>query len=262
MINQEDDKQLGEVSESITQKADWEYEKLVRENPAYANTIRNVMLRMVAVDGGEFAHRRVPDDELVYLDPENTRVKQVIARFCAAGLLVKGNGYVEPADDTLVEEWSKVLLWKQQELRNLLLQRELTPIALQWETQKQQDKQAFRWLWNNDPRLPLIKQISEQKDSWLNAFESEFVKRSIERQRNQRRRIIVMIAGASASLYGLTILALYQLEISRLQEKAELVKTLLEPQPLEALVLAIQTMGENKYWMPWNILKSVDERLQ
>jgi hypothetical protein len=266
-MNEEDREDSGQLTQSLIQSADWEYEQLVGRNPAYANTIRNVMLRMVAVDGGEFAHRRVPDDELVYLDPENTRVKQVIARFCAAGLLVRrrgieGNGYIEPADDILVEEWSKLQSWKQQELRNLLLQRELTPIAHQWETQKQQDKQAFRLLWNNDPRLPLIKQISEQKDSWLNAFESEFVKRSIERQRNQRRRIIVMIAGASASLYGLTILALYQLEISRLQEKAELVKTLLEPQPLEALVLAIQTMGENKYWMPWNILKSVDERLQ
>ncbi len=267
MINQEDDKQLGEISESITQKADWEYEKLVRDDPAYANTIRNVMLRMVAVDRGELPRRRVSDDELVYLDPENTRVKQVIARFCAAGLLVKrqgieGNYYVEPADDILVDKWSKLLLWKQQELRNLLLQRELTPIAYQWANQKQQDKQAFRLLWNNDARLPLIKQICEEKDNWLNAFESEFVQCSIERKRHKRRRIIVMIAGAIASLYGLTIFALYQLEVSRLQEKAELVKTLLPTQPLEGLVLAIQTMGENKSWLPWNILKPVEDSLK
>jgi WD40 repeat protein len=266
-MNEEDREDSGQLTQSLIQSADWEYEQLVGRDRAYANTIRNVMLRMVALDGGELARRRVPDDELVYLEPENTRVKQVIARFCNAGLLVRrrgteGNGYVEPVDDILVEEWSKVLLWKQQELRNLLLQRELTPIALQWETQKQQDKQAFRWLWNNDPRLPLIKQICEEKDTWLNAFESEFFQRSIQQRRRKRRRIIVMMGGAIASLYALSLLALYQLEISRLQEKAELVKTLLPAQPLEALLLAIQTMGENKSWLPWNILKPVEDSLK
>ncbi|HAX76429.1 MAG TPA: hypothetical protein DCY88_11465 [Cyanobacteria bacterium UBA11372] len=267
MINQGNYKEFGEQIESISQRADWECEKLVRDDPACENTIRHVMLRMVAVNEPESVHRRVLDNELVYSEQEeNARLKKVIAQFCAAHLVVRkqdnqGNGYIEPADDTLVQKWSKVLLWKQQELRNLLLQRELTPIAYQWSNQKQ-DKQAFRLLWHNDPRLPLIKQICEQKDSWLNAFESEFVKSSIERQRHKRRRIIVMIGGAIASLYGLTIFALYQLEISRLQEKAELVKTLLPTQPLEALVLAIKTMGENKSWMPWNILKPVDNSLK
>lgn len=266
-MNEEDREDSGQLTQSLTQAADWEYDQLVGRDRAYANTIRNVMLRMVAVDGGELTRRRVPDDELVYPEPENTRVKQVIARFCAAGLLlrrrgIEGNGYIEPADDILVEEWSKVLLWKQQELRNLLLQQELTPIAYQWANQKQQDKQAFRLLWNNDPRLPLIKQICEEKDNWLNAFESEFVKSSIERKRHKRRRIIASVTGAIASLYGFTLFALYQLEISRLQEKAELVKTLLTAQPLDGLVLAIQTMGENQFWMPWNILKPVDDSLK
>jgi WD40 repeat protein/uncharacterized caspase-like protein len=263
---EEDREDSGQLTQTLTQAADWEYEQLVGRDHAYTHTICNVMLRMIALDGSESARRRVSDDELVYPDPENTRVKQVIARFCAAGLLVKrrgieGNGYVEPADDTLMEEWSKILLWKQQELRNLLLQRELTPIAYQWETQKQ-DKQAFRLLWNNDPRLPLIKQISEEKDSWLNAFESEFIQHSIEQQRRKRRRIIAIVGGAIASLYGFTLFGLYKLEVSRLQEKAELVKTLLDAKPLEALVLAIQTMGENQHLMPWNILKSVEDSLQ
>ena len=121
MINQENYKEFGEEIESISQRADWECEKLVRDDPACENTIRHVMLRMVAVNEPESVHRRVLDNELVYSEQEeNARLKKVIAQFCAAHLVVRkqdnqGNGYIEPADDTLVQKWSKVLLWKQQE---------------------------------------------------------------------------------------------------------------------------------------------------
>jgi hypothetical protein len=44
---------------SLTQRADEEYQTLVQQNPAYEEVIRHVMLRMVAIGGGELARRRV-----------------------------------------------------------------------------------------------------------------------------------------------------------------------------------------------------------
>jgi hypothetical protein len=94
------------------------------------------MLRMVSVEGGESARRRVPkSSELVYRDAEeNNRVQQVIQAFSEARLIVEGTNsegesYVEPAHDALVRGWDKLQQWKIQEQANLLLQHDLTPVS-------------------------------------------------------------------------------------------------------------------------------------
>ena len=112
-MTQTDYKELGGVTRSLTQQADQEYEALVNKDRAYAQTIHNVMLQMIAV-GGELARRRVPLSELKYLEPENIRVQEVIHQFSAARLLIGGtnvddNSYVEPAHDALVRGWQKLL---------------------------------------------------------------------------------------------------------------------------------------------------------
>jgi WD40 repeat protein len=136
-IIQEDYEQLGGVTRSLTQRADLEYEALVKQDKAHAQTIRNVMLRMVAVGGGELARRRVPLAELEYPESENERVKTVIRSFSAARLLVEGQDmegkpYVEPAHDALVRGWQRLLAWKREEEENLILQRRLTSAAQEW----------------------------------------------------------------------------------------------------------------------------------
>ena len=136
-ITQEDYAEIGGVTQSLTQRADREYADLVQQDPAYGQTIRYVMLRMIALGGGELARRRVLLSELQYPEPENTRVKEIIKGFSAARLLVKGQDtegrpYVEPAHDALVRGWQKLLIWKQEEEESLILQRRLTPIAEEW----------------------------------------------------------------------------------------------------------------------------------
>jgi WD40 repeat protein len=139
VITQADYEQLGGVTRSLTQRADWEYDNFVKKDTEYAPTIRKVMLRMVAVSGPELARRRVPLSELEYPEPENTRIKEVIRCFTDARLLVKGQDaegkpYVEPAHDALVRGWQKLLLWKQDEKESLILQRRLTPAAVEWQS--------------------------------------------------------------------------------------------------------------------------------
>ena len=198
-ITEEEYHKLGGVTRSLTHRADREYEKLVQIDPAYAQTIKHVMLRMVAVGTGELA-RRVLCNELKYPEPENTRVNQVIERFAAVRLLVKGedienNLYVEPAHDALVRGWQKLRRWKDLELASVLLQHELTAIASKWDTEKQ-NKKAIGLLWDNDPRLPLVKQVFESNDNWLNSLESDFVKHSLRQKTKNLLRIFTLMAAA------------------------------------------------------------------
>ena len=136
-LTYEDYKALGKVIGSVTKRADEEYNALVEEDKTYENTVRQVMLRMVAV--GDEARRRVLPSELEYPDEEeNNRAKEVIKRFREARLLVqgtnsKGESYVEPAHDALIQNWQELKNWKNEQEENLILQRKLTPAANEWQ---------------------------------------------------------------------------------------------------------------------------------
>ncbi|MBD2774397.1 caspase family protein [Iningainema tapete] len=215
-ITQQDYDELGGVTRSLTQRADHEYEELVKRDPAYAQTIKHVMLRMIAVGGGELARRRVFLKELEYPEPENTRVNLVIESFASAHLLVQGqdtegNSYVEPAHDVLVRGWQRLRNWKDRELKSVLLQRELTPDAHKWAISKA-DKQAMGFLWDDDPRLPLLKQLVKSDPSWLNSFELDFFECSIQKQRHNHRRTI----GFRTLLCGLIIVAFFEVQFALL----------------------------------------------
>lgn len=147
VLTQEDYQDLGGVIQSLTQRANEEYEALVNEDSAHEQVIRHVMLRMVAIGGGELARRRVPLSELEYLPEKNVLVKEVIERFTKARLLVKGEDadgspYVEPAHDALVRGWQKLLMWKQEDEESLILQRRLTPATVDWEIVKSKEQRS------------------------------------------------------------------------------------------------------------------------
>jgi hypothetical protein len=135
----EDYNELGGVAGALTRRATEEYDNLVRKfgealGKAHQATMRWVMLRMVAIEGGGVARRRVPESELVYPDSEeNKRVAQVSDRLVKARLLVKGQEtgvpYVEPAHDFLVRGWDKLQEWIKQSQGDLALQQRLTPAA-------------------------------------------------------------------------------------------------------------------------------------
>jgi WD40 repeat protein/energy-coupling factor transporter ATP-binding protein EcfA2 len=207
-ITQADYDELGGVTRSLTQRADSEYDELVKLNSAYAQTIKQVILRMVAIGGGELARRQVLCTELEYPEAENARVELVIEHFVAARLLVKGQDtenheYVEPAHDVLVRGWNKLRTWKEQEQENLILQRRLTPAALEWKSQQQP-----RFLWNADPRLDLLKRVLNSNDNWFNKIEAEFVRRSIRQKRKNATLRGSLVSGAIIVLSGATIIAI------------------------------------------------------
>jgi len=216
-LTEADYRVLGGVAGSLTQRATQEYEQLTQQDNAYKQTIKRVMLRMVAVEGGEVARRRVPESELQFVDTlENERVNEVIRRLVDARLVVGGQeaggeAFVEPAHDALVRGWDKIQTWKTQEQENIALQRLLTPAAREWLTHKK----AVGFLWDDNPRILLLKQVMGSDQNWLNDLETSFVSRSLQRRQNNRRRLVGSIAGVILTLSGLTGFAFVQQGIAK-----------------------------------------------
>ena len=258
-LTQEDYQALGGVTLSLTQRADEEYQALVQKNPAYSQVIRHVMLRMVALGGGELARRQVPLSELEYPPQKNYLVKAVIERFTDARLLVKGedaegNSYVEPAHDALVRGWQKLLNWVKEE-KNLRLERRLTPAALEWK-----DRQQQKFLWNANPYLDVLNKevLNSPDNNWFNQVEAEFVQRSLVQKRRNICMRWILVTGALLLLSGATIWAIYN-EINAQNESLVSSSALAESlfisnRQLDALKEAINTgeqlkkMEENTFF--------------
>jgi len=246
-MTQADYEAMGGVTQSLTQRAERVYEERIAVDPDYEHTIRNVMLRMVSI-GGELARRRVLLSELDYPDAaENGRVKEAIKRFEDARLLTpdtdpEGKPYKEPAHDALVRGWPRLLDWKQEHLRELLLQRDLTSDANQWESSGKK-KQDSGLLWIEDPRLPTALQLScgkDYKDNWLNLFrwsfgyqtwrsqtpehwlntsETDFVGQSFEQKFKRFRNTSIIFAAVILTLSGLTGFAFVQRGLAKQSEQ-------------------------------------------
>jgi WD40 repeat protein len=213
-IIQADYEKLGGVTRSLTQRADQEYLQFAQKDSTYAQTVFNVMLRMVVIEG-ELARRRVLRSELEYSEPENTRVLSVIEHFCAIRLLttgddVNGNPYVEPAHDALVRGWQRLLDWQKTERENLILQRQLTAASEEWSS-----LQNKSFLWHTNPRLALLVSLLQSRSSWFNKKETQFVQKS-EQRRKQKRRLSFTITGiAIATLSAATVIAHLQYRQAR-----------------------------------------------
>jgi len=190
-IIEADYKALGGVARSLTQRADQEYEALVKQDPEYAQIIQNVMLRMVVVGGGELARRRVPLAEFEYPLTQNDRVKSVIQHFSAARLVVEGQDsdgkpYAEPAHDALVRGWQKLLTWKQEQEESLILQRRLTPAAEEWK-QVTQQKQATDLLAKTEPVIDWLDRRFYTLENLLSKVSAQVARRWQRSQQQQER---------------------------------------------------------------------------
>lgn len=213
-LTQEDYQTLGGVAGSLTQRATQEYQQLVQQDGTYAETIKRLMLRMVAIEGGELTRRRVPLSELIYSDPmENKRVDSAIQQLIMARLVVKGRDpegepYVEPAHDALVQGWDKLQQWRNEEPENLILQRLLTPAARAWKD----NQHNARDLWTTNSRLERLQETYKSKNNWLNRLETEFVERSLWHRRKNR---VVRGLAIAVSVVGLSIIGIIGTEAQR-----------------------------------------------
>ncbi|MGB3300715.1 MAG: caspase family protein [Phormidesmis sp.] len=212
-ITQADYYALGGVVQSLTQRADEEYQALIDKQADYGWVIRHVMLRMVTINGGELARRRVPLSELVYPCRINVLSEQAIAHFSQARLLIEGqdaegNACIEPAHDALVRGWQRLQSWISKE-KNIALQRRLSLAATEWHCQtycQTYDQKHHQYLWHNNPYLDVLNTdvLKSIKNNWLNQIETEFVQQSLA---YRRRSSVIRWSLVNAALLLLSIAA-------------------------------------------------------
>ena len=204
---EDDYERLGRVGGSLRNRANEVYDGL--PDDAMRETMRRMMLRMISVEAGELARRRVPDSELVYREPsENERVAKVLGRLTEARLVVEGKEsddqpYMEPAHDELIRGWDKLLDWARKGQEGLLLRRILTPAADDW-------KHGTGGLWHANPRLALVRRVLHATDCWFNQTESDFVQRSVLKRRTILGGTVAAVAVAFLVLSVITWWALRQ----------------------------------------------------
>lgn len=240
-LRQADFDAVGGVIGSLRAAANTIWDNL---DPDHRGTMERLMLRMIAIGGGEVARRRVAWAELDYGEPENMRRDAVIGQLEEARLVVrdKNAGWVEPAHDALVSGWDRLTEWKFTAASYLPLQRDLAPAALRWQAADAKAKSSL--LWDRDPRLPqveetlwptggkqkrpagrtrwvrqvLVPQTKTPTDTkWLNRPELGFTEASVSRRASTFRRIIGITAAVIIVLAGLMLFATYQANQATLQ---------------------------------------------
>lgn len=174
--------------------------------------MRRLLLRLVAIEGGERTRRRIPESELSFSDEqESTCYKALRQQLCEARLLVQGQdeggsgggeAFLEPAHDALVCGWSRLSDWLRDEQDTLPLERRLTQSAVEWARGQAPS-------WHSDPRLDLALPLSREPGRF-NALEERFLAES-DRQRKARRRwTITGLVGAFVGISAAAGVALYQ----------------------------------------------------
>lgn len=153
-ITHEDFKKLNGVTGALRSSATEVYESLPDE--AHKKSLQNLFMRMISLEGGERARRRVPLSELNFSDPdENERIKNVIdflskARLVTTGAEESGEPYLEAAHDELIRGWDLLTNWIEQiGQENLLLFQRISRAARMWK----EDGRKRGGLWTNNPKL-------------------------------------------------------------------------------------------------------------
>ena len=211
----EDYEKLGGVVGALRTRADAEYEQL---GPDMRSSMRTLMLRMVSLEGGELAGKRVYAEELQFKDEQKTkRLQKVADRLVDARLLYQGKDgqgrtFIEPAHDALVRAWARLWEWiKTVGEEKITLQYKLSQAVNDYhELLGSAPKKARNLLWNNNPRLDLLQAELVGKDHGLNAQEETFVRESVQRRSARRRNTWMIAIAVMLGLAGLAIYAFLQ----------------------------------------------------
>ncbi|NRB47919.1 MAG: caspase family protein [Saprospiraceae bacterium] len=202
-ISLEDYKQLKGVTGALQSSADEAYHRLSGEEK---KTMRNLMLRMVSISGGETAGKRVLKSELNFGEAvENNRIDRVLAlleekRLVQSGTDSEARSYYEPSHDALVRTWRRVQEWiKEFTAEYILLHSRLGNAVTDYE-RGQKDK---KYLWHNNANLPLLM----ASPMAFNHRESSFIEKSKKLKRSNSLRLWSVVFAVIAGLSALTIYA-------------------------------------------------------
>ncbi len=195
-LTQADYDQIGGVLGALRTKADALYRALT---PPEQETMRKIMLRMVSVEG-DLAGRRVALDDLAFGDDEAARVDKVLEALVNARLIVKGEGYVEPAHDALVRAWKTLHDW----IHELGKDRLILGLRLNAAANEYTETGDSEFLWNRNPNLPVVQSALGSPRHGFNAREAAFIRASVRRKRQLALILGSVVAGVVVALASLS----------------------------------------------------------
>jgi WD40 repeat protein len=202
VLRRKDYLSLGGVSGALRHRADTIWDSLKAQG--LETTARRLLLRMVSLEAGEIARRRVTAPELTPRDrAERSRLERVIEVLDDARLTV-GRVEIEPAHDALVRGWGRIRQWIRDDEESILLTRRLTQAAAEWE----RGDHADGLLWDDDPRLAGAERLLGNDPNNLSHDEGEFVMQSVRRARRNRRVRFGITAAVVTFLGVATVVAL------------------------------------------------------
>lgn len=214
-LTAEDYEKLGGVIGALRTRADKVYNDL---DDAHQNSMRQLMLRMVSLEGGELASKRVLKADLQFTDQKETeRVEAVAQQLVAARLVQQGTDthgaiYIEPAHDALIRAWRRLWEWvKTIGEDKLSWQNKLTVAVRDYAgLLKDNPSKAKQLLWNNNPRLDLLKAELANENHSLNVSETTFVTKSVNLKVKKQRQFTGGLFGIIALLFAASIFSYNQ----------------------------------------------------
>jgi len=157
---------------------------------SYQPTARRLLERLVSIEAGEYARRRVPRRDFEAGDPaEDARVALVLSRLDEARLVItdkiENEPHLELAHDALILGWDKLLNWVREDAPLITDLRDLSRDAKKWELS---GKQRSAPLWDNPAQIEAIGRLESTLSPGLNFLEREFAVAS--RKRASQRWVI------------------------------------------------------------------------
>jgi tetratricopeptide (TPR) repeat protein len=180
----------GGVNGAIRETADTIFRQ--RLNPEQAKIARMIFLRLA--DLGEDAQdtrRRVPFDELITRSTDMRTIQVVIniladARLVTTSTVEPGDvNVIEIAHESLIREWPTLRQWLNADRQGLILHRQLTEAAEDWEKNERDTGLLFR-----GSRLEGAQEWASKPDNaeMLSKLEEEFLMASVENMRLEKNR--------------------------------------------------------------------------
>ncbi|MEH2169311.1 MAG: caspase family protein, partial [Nostoc sp.] len=211
--------------------------------------IQQIFLRLARTGEGEKDTRqRQPKAELLAIAGNEQEQQQALSELLDEGLvkgrlLVAGKdeqekAWIDLAHEALIEGWERFAQWRQQDRDLRRLSDRLADALREWVNKEENEKYLMqRGL------------LAEVRENWeqLQFLSSPQAKNFYQLSDAYEQHQIATLKKALTEL--------------RLREKAARVENLLTVQPLESLVLAIQTIGENQEKLPQQILAPVQNSL-
>ncbi|MEH2408610.1 WD40 repeat domain-containing protein [Nostoc sp.] len=206
-------------------------------------------LRLVRTGEGEKDTRqRQPKAELLTIAGNEQKQQQALSelldeglvkgRLLVAGKDEQGKAWIDLAHEALIEGWERFAQWRQQNRDLRRLSDRLADALREWLNKGENEKYLIQ-----GGLLAEVRENWQQLEFLSSPQSKNFYQRSDAFEQHQ-------IATLEKALTE-----------SRLLEKAARVENLLPFQPLDSLVLAIQTIGENQEKLPQHILAPVQNSL-